>query len=111
MADSDKPQKPEDSPDATRGVSRRGFLATGVSALAGVTAVAAAVSPLRNLDPDDLPTLQEFFQKHYREMTPADKKRVFDRIRKEVEQRHKVQPNLSDPPPLETDRASRPRRG
>jgi molybdopterin-containing oxidoreductase family iron-sulfur binding subunit len=58
------------------------------------------MSPLRNLPPDDLPTLDEFLQKHYKEMTPEDKEQVFARIRQQVEQRFHVQPLLSDPPPL-----------
>ncbi len=62
-------------------VSRRGFLTAGVSAVAGATALAAALSPLRHLDPDDLPTVEEFLQKHYKEMTPEEKQRVLERIR------------------------------
>jgi hypothetical protein len=45
-------------------MSRRGFLAKGAAALAGASAVAAALSPLRDLDPDDLQTAEEFLQKH-----------------------------------------------
>ena len=39
---------------------------------------------------DDIPTVEEFLQKHYKEMTPEDKQQVFDRIRREVEQRYHV---------------------
>ncbi|MCU0874846.1 MAG: 4Fe-4S dicluster domain-containing protein, partial [Pirellulaceae bacterium] len=101
MADPHSRSMPEPSPDAASAeVSRRGFLTTGLAALAGVSGVAAAMSPLRNLPPDDLPTLDEFLQKHYKEMTPEDKEQVFARIRQQVEQRFHVQPLLSDPPPL-----------
>jgi Fe-S-cluster-containing dehydrogenase component len=81
-------------------VSRRSFLTTGFAALAGVSAVAAALSPLRHLQPGDLPTLQEFLQKHYKELTPEDKEQVFARIRQEVADRFQVAAKLTDPPPL-----------
>ena len=54
-------------------MTRRGFLTQGVAALAGVSALAAAASPLLQLDADDVPTLEEFLQEHYKEMTPEDK--------------------------------------
>jgi len=103
MADPNETTTPEESPaeDGAQAVSRRGFLAQGVAALAGACAVGAAVSPLLELDPDDIPSLEEFLQKHYKEMTPEDKQRVFARIQEEVEKRHKVKPTLTDPPPLD----------
>jgi Fe-S-cluster-containing dehydrogenase component len=92
---------PEPLPEAALPeVSRRGFLTTGFAALAGASAVAAALSPLRQLQSGDLPTLEEFLQQHYKEMTAEDKERVFARIRQEVERRYQVQPRVSDPPPL-----------
>jgi len=56
MPDFDAQRTPDGltaGPDAGE-VTRRGFLSQGVAALAGVTAVAAAVSPLRKRDPDDI---------------------------------------------------------
>ena len=101
MADPHQRSTPEPTADAAPAdVSRRGFLTTGLAALAGVSAAAAALSPLRDLQPGDLPTLDEFLQKHYKEMTAEDKEQVFARIRQEVEGRFHVQPQLSDPPPL-----------
>ena len=55
-----------------------------------LSAVAGAVSPLRHLDPDDLPSLEQFLQKHYKEMTPEDKEQVFARIAQAVQQRFGV---------------------
>ena len=103
MADHDESKTPPDSPAQSDSpeVSRRRFLHHGVAALAGASAVAAALSPLRNLDPDDIPSVEEFLQKHYKEMTSDDKERVFSRIRSEIERRYHVRPDLSDPPPLE----------
>jgi molybdopterin-containing oxidoreductase family iron-sulfur binding subunit len=78
---------------------RRGFLAKGFAALAGAAAVTAAVSPLRHLTGDSIPSWEEFFQKHYKEMTPEDKEQALARIRGQVEQRFSVTPTISDPPP------------
>ncbi len=91
------PQNP--GSDAPR-LTRRGFFRKGAIGVTGTAAVVAAVSPLRNLDPNDLPTLERFLQKHYKEMTPDDKRAVFERIAREVEARHGVRPNVTDPQPL-----------
>lgn len=80
---------------------RRGFLAKSFAAMAGAAATAAAVSPLRHLTGDSIPTWEEFFQKHYKEMTPEDKEAVFDRIRRRVEERFHATATVSDPPPLD----------
>lgn len=82
--------------EKSEGLSRRSFLRKSAAA-SGVAAVAAALSPLKNLDPDDLPTFEKFFQKHYKEMTPDDKQAVLARIAREVEQRFGVRPTVSDP--------------
>ena len=101
MTDFDQQQSDYDSPQPTGPVSRRRFLSASVSALAGASAVLAAVAPLRDLDPEDIPSLEEFLQKHYNEMTPGDKEQVLGRIRETVTKRHGVQPQLTDPPPMD----------
>lgn len=88
-------------PQAPVEVSRRGFLTRGAAAAAGVAALAAAMSPLRQLKDDDLPSAEEFLQKHYKEMTPEDKARVLARIQEQVRKRHGVEVKVSDPPPLD----------
>ena len=95
------PNREPVSKEPAAGRTRRGFLYQGLAALAGASAVAAAASPLLDLDPDDIPSLEEFLQKHYKEMTPEDKEQVFERIREAVKKRHNVQPELTDPPPLD----------
>ena len=103
MADSNDRTTPEGEPAGPpdSNVTRRAFLSQGVAVLAGASAVAAAVSPLRHLSPDDIPTVEEFLQSHYKEMTPEEKGRVFSRIREEVERRYGVEPKLADPPPMD----------
>src|SRR5512135_3142106 len=82
-------------------LTRRGFLAKGAAAASGVVAVAAALSPLQDLRPGDWPTIEKLLQKHYKEMTPADKEAALARIRREVEQRFHVPPAVAAPPPLD----------
>ncbi|MHB8900901.1 MAG: twin-arginine translocation signal domain-containing protein, partial [Thermoguttaceae bacterium] len=48
---------PQKSQPSRWEVSRRGFLGQGLAAVAGASAVAAALSPLRHLTSDDLPTV------------------------------------------------------
>ncbi|MBE7503943.1 MAG: 4Fe-4S dicluster domain-containing protein [Verrucomicrobiales bacterium] len=82
-------------------VSRRGFLTQGAAAAAGLAALAAALSPLRHLKEGDLPTAEEFLQKHYKEMTAAEKARVLGRIQEQVKKRYGVTSQVNDPPPLD----------
>ncbi len=100
--DSTEPDSTE--PESTKPAApstRRRFLHHGLVTLTGASALAAAASPLLHLDPDDIPSVQEFLQKHYKEMTPEDKIKVFKRITEEVNKRHNVEANLSDPPPMD----------
>ena len=89
------------SPEPETDVTRRGFLYQGLAVVTGISAVAAAASPLRHFNPDDAPSLEEFLQKHYKEMTSEDKEQVFERIRESVAKRHGVQLQLTDPPPMD----------
>ena len=100
--DSVDPRQSNDAPpDKTPALTRRGFLFKGAAVGAGVAAVGAALSPLRHLAPDDLPTLEEFLQAHYKEMTATDKQHVLARIAEEVKRRHNVEVVVKDPPPLD----------
>lgn len=78
--------------------SRRRFLQGGVAA-AGMGATAAALAPLRELN--DLPSVEEWLQKHYKELTPEEKDAVLARIRRQVEKEYGVRPHLTDPQPKE----------
>ncbi len=82
-------------------VTRRRFLSGGLAAVSGISALAAAASPLRHLNSADIPSLDEFLQRHYKEMTAEDKEQVFERIEETVEKRHGVDAHLSDPPPMD----------
>ncbi|MBP7934701.1 MAG: 4Fe-4S dicluster domain-containing protein [Phycisphaerae bacterium] len=90
----------EDSQSSGPGLTRRGFFRKSAVAATGAAAIAAAVSPLRKMSPDDIPTLERFLQKHYKEMTPAEMQTALDRIAREVENRFAVRPSLSDVKPM-----------
>lgn len=86
--------------DGTPEMSRRGFLQQGAATLAGACALTAALSPLRDLKPGDLPSAEAFLQKHYKEMTPAQKEAALARIEREVQERFHVTTRVLDPKPL-----------
>jgi len=87
-------------PEAGR-MTRRSFLRQGVTAMAGMTAFVSALSPLADLEPDDLPSVEEFVQKHYKEMTEADMAAALARIRAEVRKRHDLDPVVRDLKPMD----------
>jgi molybdopterin-containing oxidoreductase family iron-sulfur binding subunit len=66
--------------------SRRRFLKQAITA-AGAAAAAIGCS-------------EDFFRKHYKELTHEDKKRIFQSIEADVKARSGVSVHLSDPPPL-----------
>ncbi len=101
MAQTDKPGRPDPASAGAGAVSRRGFLGKSAAAAAGLAALAAAMSPLRHLKEGDLPSAEEFLQKHYKEMTAAQKARSLERIREQVRVRHRVEAVVTDPPPMD----------
>jgi molybdopterin-containing oxidoreductase family iron-sulfur binding subunit len=87
-------------PKLDRRAFLRGGLRGGLGAAGGLSALAAALSPLRDLDTSEL-TVERFLQKHYKELTPGELQAVLERIAAEVEARHRVRPDLRDPKPLD----------
>ncbi len=82
--------------DAVTETSRRSFLRKGLSALGGASACAAALSPLRELDPNDIPSVSKFLQKHYKEMDASEMEAALARIASEVNKRYGVDPVVRD---------------
>ncbi|HOA60452.1 MAG: 4Fe-4S dicluster domain-containing protein [Verrucomicrobia bacterium] len=101
MAQADTPRRPNPASAGAGAVSRRGFLGKSAAAAAGLAALAAAMSPLRHLKEGDLPSVEDFLQKHYKEMTAAQKARALERIRERVRARHRVEAVVTDPPPMD----------
>jgi Fe-S-cluster-containing dehydrogenase component len=71
---------------------RRKFLETMGAATAGAAATATIGC--------NTEAWEKFAQKHYKELTPQDKERIFDRIERETRDRYGVDVTVSDPPPI-----------
>ena len=95
---SDQPSSGERNPDP-EGMTRRSFLRTSAVFGTGLAALAAGLSPL--LDVENYPSLQEFMQKYYKEMTPEEMAIVLKRIENEVERQYGIRPHVRDLKPLD----------
>lgn len=81
------------------GMSRRSFLRKSTVFASGIAALAASLSPLRELT--DFTSVEEFLQKHYKEMTPKEMANVLDRITREVEKQYQIRPHVQDLKPMD----------
>jgi len=72
-------------------VKRRSFLKTIFAA------AAATVVPVKSVQAF---SFEKFFQKHYKEMTEEQKKKVFARIKQETKEKFGIDVNVSDPAPI-----------
>ncbi len=84
-----------------RGMARRSFLRAAAGVTGGLIAAGAALSPLRRLDLEGGDTFANFFQKHYKEMSPPEMQAVLDRIRDQVQTRYDVKATVTDSKPLD----------
>ncbi len=75
----------------TTPIKRRGFL----KSILGVSA--ATIIPVKTATAF---SFEKFFQKHYKELTPIQKKKVFLRIEKEQKEKFGMQVNVTDPLPM-----------
>jgi molybdopterin-containing oxidoreductase family iron-sulfur binding subunit len=76
---------------------RRGFL-KACGATLGLAAWAAAMKPLVEWTQDL--SVDEFLQKHYRELTPEQKQAVFQRLEEDVKRDYGVDVTIADPQAL-----------
>lgn len=88
----------EDGNGGTR-LNRRSFLRNSAVVSAGVAALAASLAPLRELS--DYSSIDEFMQKYYKEMTPADMEKVLARITRDVEREYQIRPHVKDYKPMD----------
>ena len=80
-------------------LDRRSFLRKSTVLASGIAAIAASLAPLRELT--DFGSVEEFLQKHYKELTPAEMEKALERIRKEVERQYGIRPHLRDLKPMD----------
>jgi len=66
-----------------------------------MAAAAAALKPLMELQDEDIPSVDAFIQKHYKEMDEAEMAQALARISAKVEERFGIEPNLRDIKPKE----------
>ena len=85
--------------DLPQNDSRRNFIAKGALAVAGLAAGGAALSPLFNAE--EIPSIDELLQKHYKRLTDDDKKDIFARLETQIKNTYNVDAHITDPPPLE----------
>ncbi|HEX6883220.1 MAG TPA: 4Fe-4S dicluster domain-containing protein [Planctomycetota bacterium] len=86
---------------ASEAPSRRSFLRGAITVASGMSAAVAALAPLREIDSEDLPSIEGFLQKHYKEMSPAEMQAALERIRLEVRKRYDVDAIVRDVRPTE----------
>lgn len=79
-------------------MSRRSFLRQSAYAATGLTALAASLSPL--LEYDEAPTLDDFLQKHYKELSEEEMNTILAGIEDEVEKEYGVRPHVRDLKPM-----------
>lgn len=85
---------------------RRGFLKGLLGSVGGMAAATSAAGAVASQVLPENPTGSEFswekfFQQHYKQMTAADKEKVFGRIQAETKKRHGVDVQVRDPQPLD----------
>jgi molybdopterin-containing oxidoreductase family iron-sulfur binding subunit len=78
-------------------ISRRSFLRSS-AAFAGLSALAASLAPLRELD--HYTSVEEFMQKYYKELTPAEMAKVLKRIEDQVQRQYGIRPHVRDYKPM-----------
>jgi Fe-S-cluster-containing dehydrogenase component len=86
----------DETDDRPRGSTRRTALKV-LGATLGAAAFAKAMEPLRGFTKDL--TLEQFLQKHYKEMTPEEMRRVLDRLEREAREQHGVEATVRDHKP------------
>jgi len=87
------------TPSAPEKMDRRSFLRKSALAASGIAAIAASLAPLRELT--DTTSVDQFLQKHYKEMTPVEMGIVLKRIENEVERQYDVRPHVRDLKPMD----------
>lgn len=80
-------------------VKRRSFL-KGLGVAAAAMAAPLGVAKTLSDKAEESSSWETFFQKHYKEMSPEDKERVFARIERETKSKYGVEVKVNDPQPI-----------
>jgi molybdopterin-containing oxidoreductase family iron-sulfur binding subunit len=85
-----------DHPPPKAGLSRRDVI-KGLGATLGLAAYARALAPLTEWKPFE--SVEEFLQKHYKELSPVDLSIVLHRIERETRENYGADVTVADPKP------------
>lgn len=90
------PKTPATGSSARTGstMDRRGFLRTSGVVASGLAALAASLSPLRELG--NYTSVEQWLQKYYQELTPEEMAKVLKRIERDVERDYGVKAQVRD---------------
>ena len=83
------------------GITHRSFLRRSTVATGAVAAIAASLSPLRELTDTDEFSVAKFLQKHYKEMDAQEMAAALQRIADDVEKRYELRPDIRDIKPMD----------
>ncbi|MBT4585230.1 MAG: 4Fe-4S dicluster domain-containing protein [Phycisphaerae bacterium] len=85
---------------ARKGATRRSFLRKSVAFAGGITAFAAAISPLKDMKNAPARSLEDWFRDHYKELTQEQKDTLFADIAKDVKEQYGVDVTIDQPGPI-----------
>ncbi|RMG18015.1 MAG: 4Fe-4S dicluster domain-containing protein [Planctomycetota bacterium] len=80
-------------------LANRRTVLKGVGATLGAAAFAKALAPLAAWSEEV--SAEDFLQRHYKELSPEDKERLFRRLEEETRERYGVEVRINDPAPTE----------
>jgi len=81
-------------------MTRRTFLKGTAGAMVGMAGLVAALRPLLALENGEM-SLESLLQRHYRELTPEDLRRILQMLEKQCESEYGVRPTIRDLKPME----------
>lgn len=98
--DPDSEVSPKTIEQVYQPLTRRTFLKGAAASMVGIAGLAAALKPLLELERGTI-TLDALLQKHYRELSPEDLRRIMDALAAKTDREHGVKPRIRDLKPLD----------
>jgi len=93
----DRQEQPNSLPILNNPPTRRNVM-KGIGATLGLAAFGSAIWPLSKI-PENV-SLDEFLQKHYKELTPEEKEEIFERIAAKTQREYGAEVTIHDPQPI-----------
>lgn len=91
---------PKTVEQALKPMTRRTFLKGTAATMAGMAGLVAALKPLLSLERGEI-TVSELLQKHYKQLSPEDMRRIIGLLTEKCKNEYGATPNLRDIKPLE----------